>query len=75
MPASSRKFVICLRNKGYEVSLEPRKIYQVLSDRDAEAHQQLRIIDESGDDYLYPTNYFTPIELPPSVRKAVLTAV
>ena len=72
---AARKFVICLRNKGYEVSLEPRKIYQVLADREAEAHRQLRVIDESGEDYLYPANYFTAIELPPSVRKAVLTAV
>jgi hypothetical protein len=75
MAASARKFVICLRNKGYEVSLEPRKIYQAVPDREAEAHQQLRVIDESGEDYLYPANYFTAIELPPSVRKAVLTAV
>ena len=75
MASSARKFVICLKNKGYEVSLEPRKLYQVLTDREAEAHQQLRVIDESGDDYLYPAHYFTAIELPPSVRKAVLTAV
>jgi len=72
---SKTRFAICLKNKGYEVSLEPRKIYQVLADREAEAHQQLRVIDESGEDYLYPANYFTAIELPPSVRKAVLTAV
>jgi hypothetical protein len=56
MASSARKFVICLKNKGYEVSLEPRKIYQVLADRDAAAHQQLRVIDESGEDYLYPAN-------------------
>lgn len=67
--------MVCLRNKGYEVSLEPRKIYQVLPDREAGAHQQLRVIDESGEDYLYLASYFTAIELPPSVRKAVLTAV
>lgn len=75
MSPSAKKLVICLRNKGYEVSLEPRKIYQVIPDPDAEAHRQLRVIDESGEDYLYPANYFTAIELPPSVRKAVLTAV
>lgn len=67
--------MICLKNKDYEVSLEPRKIYEALPDADAEAHRQLRVIDESGEDYLYPANYFTAIELPPSVRKAVLTAV
>jgi hypothetical protein len=75
MPTPAKKFVICLKNKGYEVSLEPRKIYQALSDPNAEAHRQLRVIDESGEDYLYPANYFAAIELPPSVRKAVLTAV
>lgn len=74
MPTSVKKFVICLKNKGYEVSLEPRKIYQALADREAEAHRQLRVIDESGEDYLYPANFFAAIELPPSIRKAVLTA-
>jgi len=75
MASSARKFVICLKNKGYEVSLETRKIYQVLADREAEAHRQLRVIDESGEDYLHPADFFTAIELPPSVRRAVLTAV
>jgi hypothetical protein len=75
MKASAKKFVVCLKNKGYEASLEPRKIYQVLSDLDAAKHRQLRVIDESGDDYLYPATYFTPIELPQPVRKAVLASV
>jgi len=72
---STAKFVVCLKNKGYEVSLEPRKIYRVLPDADALKHRQLRVIDESGDAYLYPANYFTPIELPRPVRKAVLASV
>jgi hypothetical protein len=63
-----------LKNKGYEVSLEPRKLYQVLPDLDAAKHRQLRIIDESGEDYLYPASYFAAIELPTPVRKAVLAA-
>ena len=75
MRSSEKKFVICLQNKGYEVSLEPRKIYQVLQDPDAAKHRQLRVIDESGEDYLYPKSYFAPIELPTPVRKAVLAAV
>jgi len=75
MRASEKRFVICLKNKGYEVSLEPRKIYQVLPDPDASEHRQLRIIDESGEDYLYPESYFAAIELPNPVRKAVLAAV
>jgi hypothetical protein len=72
---SAKKFVVCLKNKGYEVSLEPRKIYQVLADPDAARHRQLRVIDESGDDYLYPAAYFAPIELSQPVRKAVLASV
>jgi hypothetical protein len=75
MKASAKKFVICLKNKGYEASLEARKIYQVRSDLDAAKHRQLRVIDESGDDYLYPATYFTPIELPQPVQKAVLASV
>jgi hypothetical protein len=66
--------VLCLRNDGYEVSLEPRKIYEVLSDRDAAAHNQLRVIDESGEDYLYPAALFASIALPQSLRRAVLAA-
>lgn len=63
MRRSARTFVVCLKNKGYEVSLEPRKTYQVVPDLDATKHRQLRVIDESGEDYLYPEDYFTPSEL------------
>ena len=73
--AMRRQLVLCLRNKGYEVSLERRKIYQVLPDRAAAAHHQLRVIDESGEDYLYPESYFAPIALPQALRRAVLAAV
>ena len=73
--AMRRQLVLCLRNKGYEVSLERRKIYQVLSDRAAAAHHQLRVIDESGEDYLYPESYFAPIALPQALRRALLAAV
>lgn len=75
MPSKRRQFVVCLRNEGYEVSLERHKIYQALPDADAARHRQIRIIDESGEDYLYPASYFARIELPQAVRKAVLTAV
>lgn len=74
MRTSEKVLVICLKNKGYEVSLEPRKLYQVLPDLDAAKHRQLRIIDEFGEDYLYPASYFAAIELPTPVRKAVLAA-
>ena len=71
MPAKRRYWVICVRNDGYEVSLERRKIYEVLSDSAAEAHNQLRVIDESGEDYLFPASYFAVIELPAAVRRAL----
>lgn len=75
MPSTRRRFAVCVRNDGYEASLERRKIYQVLPDADAARHHQVRVIDESGEDYLFPEAYFAPIELPQVVRKAVLAAV
>ena len=65
------KFSICINNQGYEVSLERGKVYQVIIDNKAKIHNQIRIVDESGDDYLYPEEYFAPIELPKSVQKAL----
>ena len=62
--------VICISNAGYEVSLEPRKVYEMLRDPAAARHGQLRVVDESGDDYLYPESRFAEIVLPQSVRKA-----
>ena len=67
----AKQFAVCLRNDGYEVSLERRKIYQVLPDLDAAKHRQVRVIDESGEDYLYPQNFFAPIELPQPIRRAL----
>ena len=75
MASSRRRLAVCVRNSGYEASLERRKIYQVLVDADAARHGQVRIIDESGDDYLYPEEYFKSIDLPHAVRRAVLAAV
>jgi hypothetical protein len=71
MPSRRRSWVVCVRNEGYEASLERRKIYEVLPDADAEAHNQLRVIDESGDDYLFPSRYFATIELSAAVRRAL----
>ncbi len=68
------RFVICIRNKGYEVSLELRKVYRVSADASAERHQLLRIIDESGEDYLYPQAFFLPILVPKAVEKALALA-
>lgn len=59
------------RNDGYEVSLERRKIYESLPDAAAEQHNQLRVIDESGDDHLFPARYFATIELPTTIRRAL----
>ena len=71
----SRQFtVICLNNEGYEVSLEKRKIYIALTDDDADKHGLVRILDESGEDYLYPSSLFTQVELPPRIHRAVLNA-
>lgn len=75
MATPRRQLMVCLRNDGYEVSLERRKIYAALPDADAARHGQVRIIDESGEDYLFPATYFAPIDLPQAVRRAVLAAV
>jgi hypothetical protein len=61
-------------NNGYAVSLEKRKIYVVLRDAGAEKHGMLRIVDESGEDYLYPKILFRSIALPTAVKRAVLAA-
>lgn len=58
-------------NKGYPASLELRKLYTALPDRDAEKHLVRRIVDESGEDYLYPRNYFVELPLPPAARRAL----
>jgi hypothetical protein len=66
------KFVICVENKGYAVSLEKRKIYLALPDAAALKHGLIRVIDESGEDYLYPKSMFLPLTISPSLRKAIL---
>jgi len=73
---SSRKqtkgeaFVLCLRNEGYAASLERRKLYPMLPDASAASHSLVRIIDESGKDYLYPADYFIMLRLPANVKLA-----
>jgi hypothetical protein len=66
---ASHQFVVCLKNNCYEASLEPRKIYQALSDKEAESHKMIRVIDESGEDYLFPISLFSPISLPQTLVK------
>jgi len=63
------KFVICIKNKDYEVSLEKWKIYPILGEEEIRGY--IRIIDESGEDYLYPKEYFLPIKLPTVILKKI----
>ena len=72
MARTSRRLVICLDNTGYEASLERRKIYVSLPDAAAARLGQIRVIDESGEDYLYPDKLFVPADLPQATRRAVL---
>ena len=58
-----RHFMICVENRGYEASLGIRKLYEVLTDKVAERHHQIRVVDESGEDYLYPEKFFAPVRL------------
>jgi hypothetical protein len=62
------RFVLCIRNEGAD-DLEPRKVYQVLSDRSAAREGYARVIDESGEDYLYPAEYFVPVKLPVAISR------
>ena len=67
----SKQLVVCMDNEGYAASLEKRKIYIALPDATAEKYGLVRVIDESGDDYLYPKASFRSIVLPHAVKKAV----
>ena len=68
------ELAICIRNDGYPASLERRKLYQVMPDAFAAQHGQLRVVDESGEDYLYPQHFFVLVQLPQAVERAVLEA-
>jgi hypothetical protein len=70
----SKPLVVCIDNEGYAASLEKRKIYIALRDQAAEKHGLLRVIHESGDDYLYPKVFFRSIALPQAIKKAVFPA-
>lgn len=66
---ATASYVVCLDNEGYPASLETRKIYRKLPDARAEADGLIRVVDESGEDYLYPARYFAPISVPESVER------
>jgi hypothetical protein len=72
--AAAKQLVVCIENDGYPASLEKRKIYVALRDEAAGKHGLVRVIDESGDDYLYPRTFFRPIDLPQTLKRAVLSA-
>lgn len=73
-PNSTPQFAVCISNSGYPASLELHKIYRVLPDGDSEKDGDLRVIDESREDYLFPAEYFITLELPPEVRRVLVQA-
>jgi hypothetical protein len=74
MKRTEPRFVVCVKNKGYAAALELRKLYQAVPDEAAAALHQIRVIDESGEDYLYPESYFVVVQVPQSAEKALLRA-
>jgi hypothetical protein len=72
--ADNTHFAVCIRNSGNEASLELRKLYEVISDPDAEIDGMIRVVDESGEDYLFPAAFFVRAPLPSAVEEAVLRA-
>jgi hypothetical protein len=68
------RFLLCVRNDEYPASLELRKVYRAIPDDNADARQFVRIVDESGEDYIYPANYFIAIDLPQSAVDAFVRA-
>lgn len=69
---ASIKFAVCVNNAGYPASLELHKIYRILSDEDAESDGDLRVVDESGEDYLYSAERFVVVDLPQAVERSLL---
>ncbi len=67
------EFVLCIHNDEYPVSLERRKVYRVIADPQASQKNFVRIIDESGEDYLYPVSYFVPVQIPQVALSAFAT--
>jgi hypothetical protein len=72
--SKERQFAVCVRNTGYPASLELRKIYEVLPDPQGAEHGLIRVVDESGEDYLYPTKFFMRIELSQPIESAIRRA-
>ena len=70
--SNDHRFVICIRNDECPASLEIRKLYEAIPDADAAKHRQIRVIDESGEDYLYPEDYFVRVKLPRETEQALV---
>ena len=66
------KFLLCVDNEGYEASLEVRKLYERIPDKEADRHNQVRIIDESGEDYLYPSKFFASVKLSMQTKNRIV---
>ncbi len=71
---TKKQYAICINNKDYEASLIPRKIYEIIPDERAEGDDFVRVVDESGEDYLYHNSHFAFLELPIEVEQALVTA-
>ena len=68
----TKHFAICVRNDGYEGTLELRKLYEIIEDGTAAQHDSIRVVDESGEDYLYPTDWFIRLDLPATVEQRLV---
>lgn len=68
---SEPRYAVCVKNKGYEVSLERNKIYSLIPDAEAEQDGDVRVVDESGEDYLYQRDWFVAIQVPEAVEASL----
>ena len=74
MPTRDKRFVICVENRGAD-DLEVRKVYRALDDKEAAAAGYIRVVDESGEDYLYPSSFFVTLDLPQAVQDVLNGAI
>ena len=68
----SPHFAVCMKNTGYPASLELHKIYRVIPDEDAAEDGDIRVVDESGEDYLYPAKWFAELRLPQEIQESLM---
>jgi hypothetical protein len=73
MKLTTKPFALCIDNRGYQVSLIPGKVYRLLHDPKAAKDDLVRIVDESGEDYLYHKDHFVFVDFPPAVKKRILS--